>query len=98
MSMKNALKLVADYEPLPQASAATNTVRRELSNGLTALKATSPEQLIQEQIDELQKLITDLREKLTLTQWDLGQKEVLLHSCLQRELELRRELKGAWRY
>lgn len=95
--MKNALQLVTDYEPLPRAITATATVEAEIFNGLTAHSAASPEQFIQEQIDELQGLIADLREKLALTQWDLSQKETLLHSCLQRELELRAALKGAWR-
>lgn len=96
--MKNALQLVPQYEPLPATFAEAQAVEAGRLSDFTTLSAVSHDQLLQEQIDELQGLVADLREKLALTQWDLSQKETLLHSQLHGEMELRIALKGAWRY
>lgn len=87
--MNAALKLIPRYESPIETFAEAPAIKHELRGEFTALSTNSPDQLLQAQLEELQGLVADLREKLALAQWDLSQKETLLHSHLQREMELR---------
>jgi TolA-binding protein len=92
--MNAALQLAHQYDAPADYTAEARFAKERLPNNVTVLNEMSPEQLLQKQLSELQSVIADLRGKLALAQRDLSQKETLLHTRLQRELELRVALKG----